>query len=53
MSSSSCFLLKSGTVILHQQDDQVVAEHINILVRDNFNVTIADNIAESKDIPEV
>jgi cytosine/adenosine deaminase-related metal-dependent hydrolase len=53
MSSSTCFLLKSATVILHQQDDQVVAEHIDILVRDNFIVAIADNTAEPKDITEV
>jgi len=51
--SSTCFLLKFGTVILHQQDDQVVAEHIDNLVRDKFIVAIADNIAEPKDITEV
>lgn len=51
--SSTCFLLKFGTVILHQQDGQVVAEHIDILARDNSIVAIAHNIPEPKDITEV
>jgi cytosine/adenosine deaminase-related metal-dependent hydrolase len=53
MSSSTCFLLQSGTVLLHQQDDQVIARRTDLLVRDKHIVAITDNIPPPQDVIEV
>jgi len=53
MSSATCFLLHSGTVLLHLQDDQVVVKRTDILIRDNYIVAIDDDIPKPEDITEV
>jgi cytosine/adenosine deaminase-related metal-dependent hydrolase len=53
MSPNTGFLLQGGTALLHQEDDQVVSKRMDILIRNNLIVAIAENIPQPEDVTEV
>jgi len=53
MPPSTCFLLQSGAVLLHKEDDRVIFKRTDILVRNNLIVSIEEDIPTPEDVTEV